>query len=91
MNKGLTNCAICSSLTEINLFSFSEDLPFLAHLVQVFLVLAQKAKSKENRFIFSPSLRSVKIEKKPLPVPPISGSNRTSEVKVVNFEVLSCN
>ena len=45
-----------SSLTEINLFSFSEDLPFCARLVQVFLVLAQKAKSKENKFIFSPSL-----------------------------------
>ena len=44
-----------SSLTEINLFSFSEDLPFCARLVQVFLVLAQKAKSKENKFIFSPS------------------------------------
>ena len=53
-----------SSLTEINLFSFSEDLPFCARLIQVFLVLAQKAKSKENKFIFPRPLKAIaKYEK----------------------------
>ena len=65
-----------SSLTEINLFSFSEDLPFCARLVQVFLVLAQKAKSKENRFIFFPSLEVLKADNARLVHSPANQSQR---------------